>query len=50
MNATIGNGLTLNRVYDVRFRTTCETDTGSGLANATSGSGTVTVQGSEQSK
>jgi hypothetical protein len=50
LNATYGAGLTLNRSYDVRLRTTCENDTGSLLKNATSASGTVTFTGEEQSK
>ena len=49
-NATYGGGLTLNRGYDVRLRTTCETDTGSLLKNSTSASATVTVTGTEQVK
>jgi len=51
MNATYGGGsLTLNRGYDARLRTTCETDTGSLLINSTSVSATVTVTGTEQSQ
>lgn len=49
MNATFGNGLTLNRAYDNRLRTTCEIDTGSIVSGATSGSTTVTITGAEQS-
>jgi YD repeat-containing protein len=29
MNAALGNGVTLNRTYDIRIRTNCENDTGS---------------------
>jgi len=50
MNAAYGNGLTLNRTYDNRLRTTCETDTGSTVTNATSGSAAVTITGAEQTK
>jgi len=50
MNAALGNGLTLNRAYDSRLRTTCETDIGSIVASPTSGSATVTITGEEQSK
>ena len=49
MNATFGSGLTLNRAYDIRLRTTCEIDTGAGVSGSTSGTATVTVTGSEQS-
>jgi YD repeat-containing protein len=48
-NATAGV-LALNRAYDNRLRTTCETDIGSILASPTSGSATVTITGEEQSK
>lgn len=48
-NVTVGV-LTLNRAYDNRLRTTCETDTGTGTTPATSGSATVTITGSEQTK
>jgi YD repeat-containing protein len=47
-NATFGNGLTLNRAYDTRLRTTCEIDTGSIVASPTNGSASVTITGSEQ--
>jgi YD repeat-containing protein len=47
-NATFGNSLTLNRTYDLRLRTICETDTGSIVASPTNGSATVTITGSEQ--
>ena len=50
MNATYGNGLALNRSYDKRLRTSCEVDTGGAVVNATSGSATVTITGTEQSK
>lgn len=49
-NALYGNGLTLNRGFDNRLRTTCEVDTGSIVANPTSGSATVTITGVEQIK
>ena len=51
-NATFGNNnaLTLNRTYDNRLRITGETDTGGIVGTATSGSTTVTITGSEQSK
>jgi YD repeat-containing protein len=49
MNANFGAGLTLNRAYDNRLRTTCEIDTGSGVGIATSGSATATITGAEQS-
>jgi YD repeat-containing protein len=49
-NATFGNGLVLNRAYDNRLRTTCETDTGTGTTAATPGSATVTITGSEQTQ
>jgi YD repeat-containing protein len=50
MNVTFGNGLTLNRAYDKRMRTTCEIDTGSGVAAPTAASTTITIIGAEQSK
>ena len=50
LNATLGGGLTLNRSYDVRLRSTCEMGTGSLLTNATAASATATVTGEEQSK
>jgi YD repeat-containing protein len=50
MNAAYGYGLVLNRSYDNRLRTTCETDTGSVAGTSTSGSVTVSITGSEQSK
>jgi YD repeat-containing protein len=50
MNATYGGGVTLNRGYDIRLRTTCETDTGSVLKGGTNASATVTVTGTEQVK
>lgn len=49
-SAVLGNGLTLNRTYDNRLRTTCEIDTGSVVPSPTSGSATVPITGSEQSK
>jgi YD repeat-containing protein len=49
-NATFGNVLTLSRGYDNRLRTNCEIDTGTVVPNATNGSATVTITGSEQSK
>lgn len=49
-NALYGNNLEINRGYDARLRIVCESDTGSVLSNATSGSGTVIVTGLEQSK
>ena len=48
-NATYGSGLTLNRGFDTRLRTTCEMDTGSNAA-ATSGTATVTITGAEQTQ
>jgi YD repeat-containing protein len=48
MNAAFGNGLVLNRSYDHRLRTSCETDMGSTLGTKTYGSATVTITGSEQ--
>lgn len=50
MNATFGSGVALNKSYDVRLRTTCEIDKGSVTTAATSGSATVSITGSEQSK
>jgi YD repeat-containing protein len=52
MSATFGNNsaVALNRTYDNRLRITSEWDTGSILANGTSGSATLTITGSEQSK
>lgn len=50
MNATFGAGIALNRSFDVRLRTTCEIDKGSVTTAPTSGSTTVTITGSEQSK
>ncbi len=50
MNASFGAGLTLNKTYDVRLRTTCELDLGTGTTPATPGTTTVTITGSEQSK
>ena len=49
MNATFGNGLTLNRIYDNRLRTKCELGMGIKARSATGGSGTLTINGSEQS-
>ena len=46
-NALFGNSLTLNRGYDVRMRANCEIDNGS-VGNATGGSGTITITGTEQ--
>jgi hypothetical protein len=48
MNAIFGNALVLNRAYDNRLRSTCEIDTGSVGANATSGSTTVAITGTDQ--
>jgi YD repeat-containing protein len=49
-NAIYGGGvLTLGRTYDTRMRFSSETDVGSNAA-ATSGTATVTITGSEQSK
>jgi hypothetical protein len=50
MNAQFGGGLTLNRSYDKRLRTTCENDVGSGATQATPGSATVSITGSEQTQ
>jgi len=50
VNATYGGSLTLNRAYDARLRTACETDTGSLLKSSTGASATVTVTGTEQVK
>lgn len=50
LNASFAGGLTLNRSYDVRLRSTCGTGTGSLLKNATAASATATVTGQEQSK
>jgi YD repeat-containing protein len=47
MNAAFGNGLTLNRMFDLRLRTTCELDMGS-TGNATGASTTVTITGAEK--
>jgi YD repeat-containing protein len=49
-NATLGSGLTLNRAYDSRLRTTCETDIGTGVTAAMGGTATVTITGAEQSQ
>jgi hypothetical protein len=49
-NANYGGILTINRGYDVRLRSTCETDTGSALGSSTNASATVTVNGMEQSQ
>jgi YD repeat-containing protein len=49
-NATYGNGVKLNRNYNSQLLPTSETDTINGGAAATSGSATVTVTGTEQSK
>jgi YD repeat-containing protein len=48
INAVYGNGLTLSRAYDSRSRITGETDTGSAVNGATSGSATVAITGAEQ--
>lgn len=45
---TYGNGLTLNRTYDNRLRITGETDTGGVRANATPGTATIEITGTEQ--
>jgi len=47
-NAAVG-ALTLNKSYDIRLRTTCETSSGSTVAKSTPGSATVVITGSEQS-
>jgi len=47
-NATTG-ALTVNRSYDIRLRTTCETSSGNAVANSTPGTATVVITGSEQS-
>jgi hypothetical protein len=49
-NATYGNGVKLNRIYNSQLLPTSETDTINGAAAATSGSATVSVSGTEQSK
>jgi YD repeat-containing protein len=49
-NATLGSGLTLNRTYDARLRTTCEMDLGTGVSPATSGTATVGITGVEQTQ
>jgi YD repeat-containing protein len=48
-NAVYGNGLALNRNYDLRLRPSCETDTGQLVVNATPGTAIVTITGAEQS-
>ena len=47
-NATYGSGLTLNRTWDNQLRITSETDTGSAVTPATSGTAAVAITGSEQ--
>jgi hypothetical protein len=47
-NATTG-ALTVNRSYDIRLRTTCETSSVNAVANSTPGTATVVITGSEQS-
>ena len=49
-NANFGASLTLNRTYDVRLRTSCELDQGTGTTAATPGTATITITGAEQSK
>lgn len=49
-NATLGNGVTLNRAFDNRLRTTCMTDTGTAIASPTGGFATVTISGTELTK
>jgi YD repeat-containing protein len=48
-NAAYGNGLMLNRNYDLRLRPSCETDTGQLVVNATPGTAIVTITGADQS-
>lgn len=50
VNAAFGNGLFLNRGYDLRLRMNCEVDTGNIVTTPTSGYAAVTVTGAEQSK
>lgn len=49
-NAVYGNGLAINRSFDQRNRTDCESDTGKLVVNATPSTATVTVTGAEQSR
>ena len=49
-SATFGNGLGLARTYDSRLRITSETDTGSIITNATTGSTMITITGTGQSQ
>lgn len=50
MNSTYGNGLTLNRGFDARLRTTCEMNTGGVVQNSTPGTAMVVITGEEQSQ
>jgi YD repeat-containing protein len=47
---TYGNGLILSRLYDNRLRITGEKDTGLQVATPSSGSASVTISGSEQTR
>jgi YD repeat-containing protein len=49
-NATYGNGVSLTRNFNGQLLPTSEIDTINGAAAATSGSATVTITGTEQSK
>jgi YD repeat-containing protein len=49
-NATYGSGITLSRNFNGQLMPTSEIDTINGTAAATSGSATVTITGTEQSK
>ena len=48
MNATFGYYLQLNRGYDTRLRTVCETDIGNSVPAQTPGAATITILGSDQ--
>jgi YD repeat-containing protein len=48
LNAQLGSGVTINRVYDTRLRVNCEIDSGSKNVPQTNGSATVTISGMEQ--
>ncbi len=50
LTGTLGNGISINRMYDNRLRIACEMDLGGVGTNATSGSVTVTVSGSERTQ
>ena len=50
VNADLGDGITMAKVYDNRLRAKSEADVGTGATAATSATATVTINGTERSK